>query len=184
MRSALVLALVLLCGASATARVLHGPVISAKKRDYRKAPALAYASVGKSGDFTNAPSDRESNIQTWTVTCGVGWLYGLGVCIGPFYGVGVGLTFPGGVLAGAGGGVGITFGIGFGSGIVWGGGRGDVKGFGVVPPMLPPFANGLPRPADLPTMDELSRRASREARLLRMRMSSAFSRRRAWDDAD
>lgn len=46
--------------------------------------------------------------QTWALTGGVGWLYGIGCVCGPFYGIGVGLTLPGGILAGAGGGVGLA----------------------------------------------------------------------------
>lgn len=124
----------------------------------RRHPALAYA-----------PAEVQDP-QTWTIACGVGWLYGIGGCIGPFFGTGVGLTFPGGVIAGAGGGVGIMFGIGMGSGIVWGGGRGVVKGFGVNPPMKPPFADGLPRPSDLPSLAYLLRRVATEADNLRERV--------------
>lgn len=124
----------------------------------RRHPALAYA-----------PAEVQDP-RTWTIACGVGWLYGIGGCIGPFFGTGVGLTFPGGVIAGAGGGVGIMFGIGMGSGIVWGGGRGVVKGFGVNPPMKPPFADGLPRPSDLPSLAYLLRRVATEADNLRERV--------------
>ena len=134
-------------------------------------PLLAYASVGKSGDFGGAGLKEEGDAQTWTFTCGAGWLYGLGLCIGPFFGTGVGFTFPGGVLAGAGGGVGVVIGVGMGSGLVWGSGRGVVKGLGVIPPMSPPFAEGLPRPADLPSPDELARRTADQIDLLRLRIA-------------
>ena len=123
-------------------------LVAAPARDHR-APPLAYASVGRSGDFGGSRGDQEEGTaQTWTFTCGVGWLYGLGLCVGPFFGTGVGFTVPGGVLAGAGGGVGVVVGIGMGSGLVWGSGRGVVRGLGVIPPMTPPFAEGLPRFAD------------------------------------
>jgi hypothetical protein len=119
---------------------------------------LAYAPVGRSGDFgsTTATTQRseDDEAQTWTFTFGVGWLYGIGLCIGPFFGTGVGLTFPGGVLAGAGGGVGVVVGIGAGSGIIWGSGRGIMKGVGSVPPMQPP------RLSELPSPPELARRAA------------------------
>lgn len=125
------------------------------------APHLAYASVGRSGDFSGSRgADSDDAAQTWTFTFGVGWLYGLGLCVGPFFGTGVGLTIPGGVLAGAGGGVGVVVGVGMGSGLVWGSGRGVVRGIGVIPPMTPPFAEGLPRLADLPTPRELANRAA------------------------
>lgn len=127
-------------------------------------PRLAYASVGQSGDFSRPArrptvDDDATEPQTMTFAFGVGWLYGLGLCIGPFFGTGVGLTIPGGVLAGAGGGVGVVVGIGMGSGVVWGTGRGTVQGFGLSPPMQPPFANGLPRPSDLPSPAVLIQRA-------------------------
>ena len=140
----------------------------------RRLPPLAYASVGKTGDFGNSKKAAagDDDAETWTVAFGVGWLNGLGVCIGPFFGTGVGLTIPGGILAGAGGGIGIVFGIGAGSGIVWGAGRGVVKGFGVQPPMKPPFADGFPRPADLPTPEELASRATFEIDALRRRVAS------------
>jgi hypothetical protein len=136
---------------------------------------LAYAAVGQSGDF-NREKKSDEDAETWTVACGVGWLYGLGICIGPFFGTGVGLTFPGGVLAGAGGGIGIVFGIGFGSGLLWGGGRGVVKGFGVTPPMQPPFANGLPRPADLPSFDEILQQAADRALIVPERTADSLAR--------
>ena len=139
----------------------------------------ADASVGQSGDFNKASNNDEDGAQTWTIACGAGWLYGIGGCIGPFFGTGVGLTFPGGVLAGAGGGVGIVVGIGMGSGIVWGGGRGVVKGFGVNPPMRPPFADGFPRPSDLPSLAYLLRRATTEVELMRERVASTAERWRA-----
>ena len=134
----------------------------------RALPPLAYASVGQSGDFGGVKKDDNDKSETWTLTFGLGWLYGLGLCIGPFFGTGVGLTFPGGVIAGAGGGVGVVFGIGMGSGLVWGSGRGDVQGFGLVPPMQPPFADGgLPRPSDMPSPAELGRRATEQIELWR-----------------
>ena len=140
---------------------------------------LAYASVGSTGTFGNSKSNNdESGAQTWTFTCGVGWLYGLGICVGPFFGTGVGFTFPGGVLAGAGGGVGIVIGIGMGSGLVWGSGRGIVKGLGVIPPMNPPFSEGLPRPADLPSPKELARRTGDYVDLLRFRIARRTAERR------
>lgn len=147
----------------------------------RRPPPLAYASVGKSGDFGASAGVGDSNAQTWTFTFGLGWLYGLGVCIGPFFGTGVGLTFPGGVLAGAGGGVGVVVGIGMGGGFVWGSGRGNVQGFGVIPPMQPPFADGgFPRPSDLPPPAEVARRAAKYLEDARARAGDfARSKRRA-----
>ena len=140
---------------------------------------LAYASVGKSGDFGGANKDTsEDAAQTWTFTAGVGWLYGLGICIGPFFGTGVGFTIPGGVLAGAGGGVGVVVGIGMGSGLLWGSGRGVVRGLGVIPPMTPPFAEGLPRPADLPSPQELLRRAGDAIDTTRARVARRTAERR------
>ena len=143
----------------------------------RRAPPLAYASVGKSGDFggTSAAGDDGTGAQTYTFGLGLGWLYGLGVCIGPFFGVGVGLTFPGGILAGAGGGVGIMFGIGFGSGLVWGGGRGVVQGFGVTPPMKPPFLSGDNLPRDLPSLKQLLAAAAEAAEEYRQRAADKAS---------
>ena len=139
---------------------------------------LAYASVGQSGDFGNKRKDDEDDSQTLSFTFGLGWLYGLGLCIGPFFGTGVGLTIPGGVLAGAGGGVGVVFGVGFGSGVIWGSGRGVVQGLGVSPPMKPPFAEGLPRPSDLPSPAELGRRATEQIDLWRARTSREVRKRR------
>jgi len=146
----------------------------------RPLPPLAYASVGSTGQFGNAYSKDgdESGAQTWTFTCGIGWLYGLGVSVGPFFGTGVGFTIPGGVLAGAGGGVGIVIGIGMGSGLVWGTGRGVVKGLGVIPPMTPPFSDGLPRPSDLPSPRELARRTADYVDLLRYRVAQNTANRR------
>jgi hypothetical protein len=140
-------------------------------------PPLAYASVGRSGDFGRRDVADDGDAQTWTFACGVGWLNGLGLCVGPFFGTGVGLTYPGGVLAGAGGGVGVVVGIGTGIGLVWGSGRGVVKGIGVTPPMQPPFANGLPRPADLPSPRELARRATDNIEELRESLRTRVGRR-------
>ena len=143
-------------------------------------PPLAYASVGQSGDFGGKKKDTEDKFETWTFTCGLGWLYGLGLCIGPFFGTGVGLTFPGGVIAGAGGGIGVVFGIGMGSGVVWGSGRGNVQGFGVVPPMQPPFAEGgIPRPSDLPSFAEVGRRATEQLEMWRAQAARKARERRA-----
>ena len=76
------------------------------ERPRRARPAsqqlTAYAPVGRSGDFT--PGDdkpKEGEPRNWILAGGLGWLYGMGVCVGPFFGVGVGLSFPGGVIAGA-----------------------------------------------------------------------------------
>lgn len=138
---------------------------------------LAYASVGKSGDFgrqSMTANGGDMDAQTWTFAGGGGWIYGLGACIGPFFGVGVGYTIPGGILAGAGGGVGIVFGIGFGSGFVWGGGRGMVEGFGVVPPMTPPFYKDGP-PRDLPSLQQLMQGVGDEAAMLRERVARIVS---------
>lgn len=114
----------------------------------RSVRLMAYAPVGKSGDFGTpfdaATDDGPSEGRSFILAGGLGWLYGLGCVVGPFYGVGVGLTFPGGIIAGAGGGVGIVVGCGMGAGAVWGSGRGRVAGYTVEPPMNPPFANGLP----------------------------------------
>ena len=169
----------LLLLATASARTLPRSPTAARRR----AAPLAYASVGQSGDFGKSRGAvDEGDAQTWTMCCGAGWLYGIGGCIGPFFGTGVGITFPGGVLAGAGGGVGIVFGIGMGSGFVWGGGRGVVKGgYGINPPMKPPFADGLPRPSDLPSLAYLLRRAADEAALMRDRVRfSAATMRDEW----
>lgn len=145
----------------------------------RPLPPLAYASVGQSGDFGGKKGAADDGVETWTFACGLGWLYGLGLCIGPFFGTGVGLTFPGGVIAGAGGGIGIVFGIGMGSGVVWGSGRGNVQGFGVIPPMQPPFADGgLPRPADLPSPAELGRRATEQIEMWRFQAARKTRERR------
>lgn len=138
---------------------------------------LAYASVGRSGDFGGTRADSDGGAQTWTFTFGAGWLYGLGLCVGPFFGTGVGLTFPGGVLAGAGGGVGVVVGVGMGTGLVWGTGRGVVRGFGVIPPMAPPFADGVPRLAELPSPRELIGRVADEIDELRERQRRKARRR-------
>ena len=142
----------------------------ARPRPAARVP-LAYASVGRSGDFGGKKVNDDDDAQTWTFAFGAGWLYGLGLCIGPFFGVGVGLTIPGGVLAGAGGGVGVVIGVGMGGGVLWGSGRGAVKGFGVIPPMKPPFADGIPRPADLPSPGELLKRAEDTIDEMRLRMA-------------
>ena len=160
-----------------------GSLIMHTKPSRALSKPLAYASVGKTGDFGNKGSDDDV-ATTWTFACGVGWLYGLGLCIGPFFGTGVGFTIPGGVLAGAGGGVGVVVGIGMGGGIVWGSGRGDIRGLGVIPPMTPPFSEkGLPRPADLPSPQQLARRAAdyiedTRERVLRDRARKRLLRRR------
>ena len=111
------------------------------------------------GDFTpgdDKPKDGEP--RNWILAGGLGWLYGMGVCVGPFFGVGVGLSFPGGVIAGAGGGVGVVVGIGMSGGLVWGTGRGQVSGFGVPTPMAPP---------QLPSLAELRRGATTRLEALR-----------------
>lgn len=167
--------LLLLCALpvlTVAARTVRAPLSLHERHDARR--PLAYASVGQSGDFGTSRNTGEEDAQTWTVACGVGWLYGLGLCIGPFFGTGVGLTIPGGILAGAGGGVGIVFGIGMGGGVIWGGGRGVVKGFGVSPPMRPPFADGIPRPADIPTLGEIARLATDTADQLREQMTERW----------
>jgi len=141
-------------------------------RQPRRSSLLAsYAPVGRSGDFSGSSNNDGSSAQTWTFACGLGWLYGIGICVGPFFGTGVGVLVPGGVLAGAGGGIGVVFGIGMGTGVVWGTGRGDVNGFGVSPPMKPPFADGLPRPGDLPSPAELARRATDLSDVMRARIA-------------
>ena len=148
----------------------------------RSSPPLAYASVGQSGDFSAAPrTDDPNTAQTWTFCCGAGWLYGLGLCIGPFYGTGVGFTLPGGVLAGAGGGVGVVVGIGMGGGLVWGSGRGVVRGFGVIPPMKPPFADmKFPKDlSELPTPKEIAQRVGEEIEETRARIRDRFRYRRS-----
>ena len=133
------------------------------ERPRRARPAsqqlTAYAPVGRSGDFT--PGDdkpKEGEPRNWILAGGLGWLYGMGVCVGPFFGVGVGLSFPGGVIAGAGGGVGVVVGIGMSGGLVWGTGRGQVSGFGVPTPMAPP---------QLPSLAELRRGATTRLEALR-----------------
>ena len=92
------------------------------------------------------PQQLQGDPQTWILAGGLGWIYGLGLMVGPFFGGGVGLTFPAGIVCGSGGGVGIVCGIGFGSGLVWGTGRGSITGLGVPLPMRPPT---------LPTLSEL-----------------------------
>ena len=118
---------------------------------------VAYAPVGRSGDFGRRASDdkpaegsEDNPVDTWVLACGLGWLYGLGCIVGPFFGVGVGVVFPTGVVAGAGAGVGVVIGIGMGGGGVWGSGRGAVRGFRVGVPMSPP---------KLPESRELAARA-------------------------
>lgn len=155
-------------------------VASRRRPPSARPPPLAYASVGSTGMFANKGDNKDDDAaQTWTFTLGVGWLYGLGLCIGPFFGTGVGFTVPGGVLAGAGGGVGVVVGIGMGSGVVWGTGRGVVQGLGVIPPMTPPFAEGLPRFGDLPAPRELARRAADGIDDLRASVARRTAERRA-----
>ena len=143
-------------------------LLAVRRRTAQPKLRLAYASVGQAGDFGNSRTD-DSSASTWTIAFGAGWLYGLGLCIGPFFGAGVGLTIPGGVIAGAGGGVGVVFGVGMGGGFVWGAGRGQVRGFGVTPPMMPPFAEGLPQLSEIPSPSELARRTAEFTDVLRAR---------------
>ena len=111
------------------------------ERPRRARPAsqqlTAYAPVGRSGDFTpDGDKPKEGEPRNWILAGGLGWLYGMGVCVGPFFGVGVGLSFPGGVVAGAGGGVGVVVGIGMSGGL----GHRPRPGerLGVPTPMAPP----------------------------------------------
>ena len=101
---------------------------------------------------------KNRDAPSWMLAGGIGWLYGLGICVGPFFGVGVGITVPGGILAGAGGGVGIVAGVGLGTGAVWGSGRGFVNGFGLPVPMSPP---------DVPTLPELRQYAEQQLQTFR-----------------
>jgi len=100
-------------------------------------------------EFKEATVKAKESPKTWLLAGGLGWLYGIGCCIGPFYGVGVGLTVPGGILAGAGGGLGVVVGIGMGGGFVWGSGKGKVNGLGFSFP-----SDGM-EPPELPTLAEL-----------------------------
>ena len=170
MRAHIALLMMMACPPTEAATLRAGT--GARRRRALHTP-LAYASVGKSGDFggSSVSSTSETDAQTWTVAGGAGWLYGLGACVGPFFGVGVGYTIPGGILAGAGGGVGVVFGIGFGSGFVWGGGRGIVEGFGIVPPMTPPFFKDGP-PKDLPSVQQILQVAGDEVAVLRERVAA------------
>ena len=149
---------------------------------------VAYAPVGRSGDFGRRPSGDDAAqggdnpVETWVLACGLGWLYGLGCVVGPFFGVGVGLVFPTGVIAGAGAGVGVVIGIGMGGGGVWGSGRGAVQGFKVGVPMAPPK---VPEARELAARARATVDALSNARgLARTRLRAAMAARRGSRAAD